>query len=134
MVRLYDSFTLDSGTHVRGALTLGENLADLGGVRMALRAYHRERGECGDPHLERELVRKYFGDEVTPDQLFYVAYAQSWCAVQRPEYLEYLVRTNPHSPARFRVNGPLSQMPEFGEAFQCARGAAMQPPQMCEVW
>ena len=72
--------------------------------------------------------------ELTDDQLLFVAYAQGWCSVSSPEYLKMLVLSNPHSPPRFRVNGPVSQMPEFFEAFQCGEDAAMKPAESCEVW
>jgi endothelin-converting enzyme/putative endopeptidase len=93
------------------ALTLGENIADLGGVKLAHAAFSRaDRGE-------RPSTPPIAG--FTAEQQFFVGFAQSWCANYRPEALRLLVATNPHSPPRFRVNGPLSNLGEFAGAFQC---------------
>ncbi|MCB1055700.1 MAG: M13 family peptidase, partial [Acidobacteria bacterium] len=67
-------------------------------------------------------------------QLYFVAYAQLWCAVASPEQLRLQARTNPHSTPRYRVIGPLSNTPAFGEAFNCPVGSPMRPETMCEVW
>ena len=68
-----------------------------------------------------------------PDQLLFLSYAQSWCAIIRPETERVLVMTDPHSAPHFRVNGPLSNLAEFGQAFQCAKGTPMQPTESCTV-
>jgi endothelin-converting enzyme/putative endopeptidase len=72
----------------------------------------------------------------TPAQQFFVGFAQAWCANYRPEALRLLVSTNPHSPPKYRVNGPLSNLPEFANAFQCKEGSPMATPasKRCEVW
>jgi len=63
-----------------------------------------------------------------------VAFAQTWCSLATPEIERVLVKVDPHSPPRFRVNGPLSNYPKFGDAFQCKEGAPMRPANACEVW
>jgi putative endopeptidase len=68
------------------------------------------------------------------DQLYFLAYAQTWCSKETPELLELMAHTNPHSPPRWRVNGPVADVPAFGEAFRCEAGAPMRPKNVCEVW
>jgi endothelin-converting enzyme/putative endopeptidase len=119
----FDGYEVEGGLHVKGALTLGENIADLGGVRDAYRAFKAAGGggESGIPGI-------------TADQLYFLSFAQGWCTVQSPEYQKMLVTSNPHSPSKYRVNGPLSNLPEFWEAFGCKEGTPMHPANACEVW
>eukprot|EP00004_Rigifila_ramosa_P021709 TRINITY_DN5827_c0_g1_i2.p1 TRINITY_DN5827_c0_g1~~TRINITY_DN5827_c0_g1_i2.p1 ORF type:complete len:494 (+),score=118.11 TRINITY_DN5827_c0_g1_i2:770-2251(+) len=126
---LYSSYSIN-GTHVNGALTLGENIADFGGVAEAFFAYQLMKSEnascCGLPS----------GFPLSDTQLFFVAFAQTWCDVRTPQSELLRLRTDPHSPPRFRVNGPLSNFPPFYEAFSCPAGSKMVRPaaDRCEVW
>ena len=95
--------------HVIGQQTLGENIADLGGIKIAYGAM--ERALRGKP---RPLI-----DGFTPEQRFFLANAQEWSELDRPEYVRTLVQTDEHSPANWRVDTPLSNMPEFAQAFHC---------------
>jgi endothelin-converting enzyme/putative endopeptidase len=122
---LYGTFEPLPGKKVNGDLTMGENIADLGGIKLAHAAYQAWKARGG-------ADATYAG--FTPDQLLFVGYAQSWCSLQKPEVVEVRLKTDPHSPPRFRVNGPLSQTPEFAEAFSCPVGAPMHPEKTCEVW
>jgi predicted metalloendopeptidase len=72
----------------------------------------------------------------TPEQRFFIGYAQVWATLQRPEYERLQINRSQHSPPRFRVNGPLSNMPEFAEAFACGLGDAMfrSAGERCRVW
>ncbi len=118
----YSKYEVADGLHVNGELTNGENIADIGGARVAFRAFQESAGS---------------GDSIpglTPEQLFFVSFAQGWCSLAKDEYLQMQVKSDPHSPARFRVLGPVSQLPEFHEAFHCAEGTPMRPAQQCEVW
>ncbi|MGC4122044.1 MAG: M13 family metallopeptidase [Myxococcales bacterium] len=112
------------GAKLNGKLTLGENIADLGGLKLSYAAY-RAAGEK-DKALEG----------FTPEQQFFLGYAQSWCFKAREQYARMLVTLDPHSPPRFRVNGPLSNMTEFGQAFSCQAGSPMvkAAEKRCEVW
>jgi putative endopeptidase len=121
----YDGFEVAPGVRVNGQLTLGENLADLGGVKLAFAAYRA---------LRQGAVQRQRADGFGEDQQFFLAHAQLWCSKARPEYERLLVQTNPHAPARFRVNGPLADFPAFAEAFQCKPGAPMRPAKPCSVW
>jgi len=103
-------------------VTLGENVADLGGLRLAYRAYRATGGD------ER------FSGSFDAEQQFFLAYAQLRCESLRDETLETRVRSDPHSPDRFRVNGVVRNLPEFAEAFQCSAGEPMAPSERCEVW
>ncbi|MGA3119132.1 MAG: M13 family metallopeptidase [Polyangiaceae bacterium] len=126
----YDDYVPIDDSHIKGKLTLGENIADLGGVKLSFATF--ERAEKTHPTA---AVPGGF----TPDQQFFLGFAQSWCANYRPESLRLLVATNPHSPPKFRVNGPLSNVGEFAAAFQCKEGSPMvrggrDPGSRCEVW
>ena len=121
---LYSSYEIEPGVHVNGALTLGENIGDLGGIRESFHAY-RAGPAGGDPSPVEGL---------TSDQLFFVAFAQTWCENITPERARVLVTTDSHSPARFRVQGPVSNSPDFAQAFACAPGTPMNPKDKCEVW
>ncbi|MCC2548173.1 M13 family metallopeptidase [Hymenobacter sp. BT175] len=115
----FDAFTPLDSVHVNGKLTMGENLADLGGLSIAYTA------------LQKQLQKQYGNgprpmyDGLTPEQRFFLAYAQIWRTNARPEYLRQQVQTDPHSPAQFRTNGPLQNMPQFYEAFGCKEDAQM---------
>ncbi len=113
----YDGFTVLGDLPVNGKLTLGENIADLGGVKLSLRA-----------------LRAKSGATAQTDRDFFLGYAQSWCGAIREPALRHLVATNPHSPPNFRVNGPLSNLPEFAAAFHCSPESKMVSKNRCEVW
>lgn len=125
VVDLYDTFEVLPGVTVNGELTLGENIADLGGIGLAAAAYEAwvAKGNS-DPSIAG----------FTSEQLLYVSFAQGWCTKATPEYVKRQVSTDPHSPSRSRVNGPLSQHRGFGEAFECDSGAPMMPTEICSVW
>lgn len=127
VVDQYAGYEVQPGLFVDGRLTLGENIADLGGLRQSFRAYRRWIQENGP---EPEIAG------LSNEQLFFVAYAQAWCSIYTPEAEKVQVRSDPHSPARFRVNGPVRNLPEFGEAFGCERGAPLFPPEdeICVIW
>jgi putative endopeptidase len=120
----YSGYEVQPGLKVNGKLTLGENIADLGGLKLAYAAYQALRDE------KTRLVAGGF----TEDQMFFLAHAQVWCGRTRPEYERLMVQNNPHSPPRFRVNGPLANLPEFAKAFQCKAGSPMAPAKTCSVW
>jgi putative endopeptidase len=113
------------GAKLNGKLTLGENIADIGGLKLALAAYRALRASAADA-----LV----ADGFTEDQQFFLSFGQTWCSKMRPEAEAALVATNPHSPPRWRVNGSLAALPEFGKAFSCKVGAPLRPANACVVW
>jgi endothelin-converting enzyme/putative endopeptidase len=126
----FDEYVAVDDTHIKGKLTLGENIADLGGVKLSFATFERTE-------KSHKLAASSGG--FTPEQQFFLGFAQSWCANYRPESLRLLVATNPHSPPRFRVNGPLSNTPEFATAFQCKDTSPMVrnvggKANRCEVW
>jgi len=122
----YSQYSIAEGVNVNGKLTLGENIGDLGGVKEAYTAFKalEERSGNKAPAIEG----------LTNDQLFFVSWGQVWCTVASEEYERQQVTTDPHSPARFRVNGPLTLNPAFAEAFSCAPGSKMAPAERCSVW
>jgi predicted metalloendopeptidase len=122
---LYDTYEVQPGVHLNGKLTLGENIADLGGLKEAYHAYKQWPDAGGASTVVEGL---------TGDQLFFVGYAQTWCSKAQPEYERMMATVNEHSAARFRVIGPVSNFPQFGEAFKCPAGSPMRPEKICEVW
>jgi len=122
----YSGYIAVDDIHVNGKLTLGEDVADLGGLVLAYRAW---RSATSSRRLQPI-------DGLTPDQRFFVGYAQWACANVRPQVARLRARTDPHSPSKYRVNGLMVNMPEFGQAFGCKPGTPMtRPPEkVCRVW
>jgi len=110
---------------VNGELTLGENIADLGGLSLSFEAYRASRAS-----KPPEAPVAGF----TAEQQFFLAHAQAWCELVRPENARLRVVTDAHSPGRWRVNGPLSNLPAFREAFDCQPGDRMVRADRCEIW
>jgi putative endopeptidase len=126
-----DEYTEDIpeiGAKQNGRLTLGENTADNGGVRLALSAL---KADLKDKGLDLDSKGE---DGVTNLQRFFLSYAGVWCSNVRPEMMRTLVMSNPHPLDRFRVNNVVSNMPEFAHAFGCHKGQAMVRENMCRVW
>jgi len=119
----YSNFTPVPGVHLNGKLTLGENTAENGGVRLALMALLNTIGD------KRPKI-----DGFTPEQRFFLSFGQIWCQSTREEALRLRARTDPHSPGNFRVDGVLENMPEFQKAFACKAGQPMVAPNACRVW
>ncbi len=113
--RQFDGYIAIDTIHVNGKLTLGENIADLGGLTIAYGAYQRSLHGKEQPEI----------DGFTGPQRFFLAWAQIWRGMYRPEYAKLLAGVDPHSPPKDRTNGPLSNMPEFAQAFGCKAGDAM---------
>ncbi len=122
----YSAYEVQPELYINGKLTLGENIADLGGIKLAFKAYQAwsKAATVPDPVLEG----------FTSEQLFFVAFAQSWCTLETPESERVRITTDSHSPPRFRVNGSLSHFPAFAEAFSCEPGTPMRVEPACEVW
>jgi putative endopeptidase len=112
----YDSYTVLDSLHVNGKLTLGENLADLGGLSVSYAALEKALTQKGRPANI---------DGFTPEQRFFLAWAQIWRANTTPEAVRLRINTDPHSPGEWRTNGPLSNMPQFAAAFGCKAGDPM---------
>jgi endothelin-converting enzyme/putative endopeptidase len=119
----YSSFQVLSGLYLNGKLTLGENTADNGGARIALMAL-----------LNTLAGKQPKIDGFTPEQRFFLSFGQIWCENAREEALRLQVQTNEHSPAKFRVNGVVENMPEFKKAFSCQPGQPMVKANACRVW
>ncbi len=124
LVDEYDGFIATDDVHVRGKLTLGENTADNGGLRVSLMA------------LESTFNGKEPAkiDGFTAQQRAFLGFAQVWCENQTPQALRVQAQTNPHSPGKWRTNGVVRNMPEFRKAFGCKEGAPMAPVNVCRVW
>ena len=127
-VKEYDGFTAVGDLKVNGKLTLGENTADNGGLRLAYEAFLADAKRKGLDVTAKQA------DGYTPIQEFFVAYGQNWCGSIRPEQVRLQVQTDPHSPRQFRLDGVVQNMPEFGRAFGCTSGQPMMPVNACHVW
>ena len=123
----FDSYVAVDSLHVNGKLTLGENIADLGGLLIAHGAYRRSLQGKPEPAPI---------DGLTGDQRFFLAWAQIWRAKTRPEYTRLLVNVDPHAPPEFRTIGPLSNIPAFAQAFGCKPGDPMVRPESerAQIW
>ena len=131
VVKEYDGFVAVDDLHVNGKLTLGENIADLGGLKLAFLAY-LDRAQKTGVELAKKGDAEYGG--LTPAQQFFVSYGQGWCQNNRPEDLRLRVQTDPHSPEEFRVNGVLVNLLEFQKAYGCKTGQPMAPAKRCAIW
>jgi endothelin-converting enzyme/putative endopeptidase len=122
----YASYRVIDDIFINAELTSGEDIADLGGLVLAWHAWRKET----------ENQRLMPLDDLTPDQRFFVGYAQWACAAERPESLRLHAATDPHSPPRYRINGVVVNMPEFKDAFDCPDDAAMvkTEEQLCRIW
>ncbi len=118
VARQYDAFEVLPGLHINGHQTLGENIADVGGLRICYAAYKlATKGKKPAP-----------ADGFTPDQRFFIAFAQSWRTNERPEAVRLHVASDVHSPVRWRVLGSVANFPEFRQAFGCKKPAESWPP------
>lgn len=126
-VNEYDQFQPVPGVHVNGKLTLGENTADNGGIHIAWAALLATLAEEGKSIHETV-------DGYTEAQRYFISFAQIWCQNVTPQYARVAVKTDPHSPGQFRVNGVVQNFPEFGKAFGCHEGQPMMPEHTCRVW
>ena len=115
--------------HVNGDLTLGENLADNGGISRALEAWRLQHSQNASVDWRLPGLSAY-----SFDQLFYVSFAQVWCGVSTDATALKRLRTDPHSPGKFRVYGAVQNSEEFAKAFQCKSNSKMNPTDKCLIW
>mmetsp|Transcript_10027 Transcript_10027/g.20036 ORF Transcript_10027/g.20036 Transcript_10027/m.20036 type:complete len:727 (-) Transcript_10027:57-2237(-) len=122
IVKAYGAYAI-KGQHVNGQLTLGENIADMGGIKIAHTALQALRREGSAKPLS-----------VAEERLFFTSWGQNWCTVERQRAQELQILTDEHSPNKFRVNGPLSNFPHFATAFHCPANTPMNPATRCDLW
>ncbi len=120
----YSTYTIIDDIKINGKLTLGEDVADVGGLILAYMAWKDDTKGQKLPAIA----------ELTPEQRFFVGYGQSWCSNERDENKRLRATVDPHSPEKYRTNGVVSNMPEFQEAFHCKAGSAMVNQNRCRVW
>ncbi|KAH9399044.1 Endothelin-converting enzyme 2 [Tyrophagus putrescentiae] len=125
----YSGYHIDKD-HVNGRQTMGENIADNGGIQTSFRAFRRwldrQPGQLDSPLLP--------GLNYSTNQLFFIGFAQVWCSVNTPEALKLQLRNDPHTPSEYRVIGTLSNTAEFSNAFSCPPGSPMNPVKKCAIW
>jgi len=124
VVSQFNGYEVEPGLHQNGKLVLGESIGDLGGLTIAYAAYKKS--------IEGKRPKDI--DGFTPEQRFFLGWAQVWGANQRAEAARLQTNTDPHPLARFRGNGPLSNMPAFAQAFGCKKGDPMVREQSCKIW
>jgi putative endopeptidase len=127
IVKQFDAFEVAPGLHEIGKLVSGESIADLGGLTVAYKAYQKSlEGKPRPANI----------DGFTPEQRFFLGWAQVWAEKSTPEFERLIAQSNEHPLSRFRVNGPLSNMPEFAAAFECKAGQQMvrSAEERCQVW
>lgn len=126
LIDCFDSYEALPGLHVNGSLTIGENIADLGGLKIAYYAYQRSLNG-----KKRETINGF-----TPEQRFFIAFGQIWCSKYTDKALKNQIYTNVHAPGKYRVLGPLSNMEEFFEAFNVKSGDKMRMPEdkRARIW
>jgi putative endopeptidase len=122
----YQEFVVVDDIHLNGRLTLGENTADNGGIRIALAALHKA--------MANKDASETTIDGFTADQRFFIGFAQQWCANVTPERLRVIAKVDPHAPTRFRTLGTLRNLPDFANAFHCKAGQPMVSSNACRVW
>jgi predicted metalloendopeptidase len=121
VVKQYNEYEALPGLHVNGELTQGENIADIGGVKLAYAALQKALDK--NPQARGQKI-----DGFTPEQRFFLSFAAIWRSKIRDEDQKLRLNTDPHSPAHYRVNGPLSDLPEFAKAFHIPDGSPMIRP------
>lgn len=126
-VKEYDSFEPVPGVHLNGKLTLGENTADNGGIRIAWQALLATLAQQG-----KSIDEKI--DGYTEAQRYFISFAQIWCQNATDQHERVAAKVDPHSPGRFRVDGVVRNFDEFGKAFGCREGQPMMPENACRVW
>ena len=125
VAKQFDGYEVEKGLHENGKLVEGESIADLGGVTLAFAAFQKSRHGKED---EKDV------NGFTPQQRFFLGYAENWAVNVRPELARLQTNTDPHPLPRFRANGPLSNIGEFAKAFGCKKGDAMVRGQVCKIW
>ncbi|GET23688.1 M13 family metallopeptidase [Prolixibacter sp. NT017] len=123
IVKQFDGYVAVDSLHINGSMTQGENIADLGGIMMGYQAFQQTK-----QYKDNEKIAG-----LTPDQRFFLGYAMAWMLNMRPEAIANQVRSDVHSPAKFRVNGPLSDMTAFYKTFNVKEGDAMWRPDSLRV-
>jgi len=125
VVKQFSGYKVGGDVFMNGKLTLGENTADLGGLTMAFAAMEKSmEGKARPAKI----------DNFTPEQRFFLGWAQAWAEISTPEGEAFQAQNDPHAIARYRVNGPLSNMPEFASAFACKTGKQMVRSEICNIW
>ncbi|KAF9933263.1 hypothetical protein FBU30_006031 [Linnemannia zychae] len=137
LVDQYGNFTIKDSEgndhYINGRLTLGENIADNGGIKYSYRAwqYRLKSDLAGKKYKNFQLSGL---ENYSREQLFFISYGRLWCAKERPDQLVRQIEYDPHTPAKWRINGVVQNSKDFAKAFSCPIGAPMNPVKKCEVW
>ncbi|ULT91529.1 hypothetical protein L3Y34_009258 [Caenorhabditis briggsae] len=130
-VRQYENVhVVEADIHLNGQLSLGENIADNGGVKTAFNAY--KAWKSNTTGISEPALPGF--QNFTSQQMFFLAYANNWCSLVRPKHYIQIILTDVHAPSKYRAMIPLQNRPEFAKAFQCPIGSPMNPERKCQVW
>jgi putative endopeptidase len=125
VAKQFDGYEVEKGLHENGKLVEGESIADLGGVTLAYAALQKSlHGHAGEKDA----------NGFTPEERFFLGYAENWAVNIRPEFARLQTNTDPHPLPKFRANGPLSNMAEFAKTFGCKKGDPMVREKVCKIW
>ncbi len=127
-VKEYGQFEAAPGLKLDGRLSLGENTADNGGLRIAYNALQAVLAQETPSERDRTI------DGFTPDQRFFISFAQNWCEQRTDAYQRERGQTDPHPPGQFRVNGSVQNLEQFGKAFGCRVGQPIMPANASRIW
>ena len=133
MIAQYSGYKNEYGDYTNGTLTLGENIADNGGIHVAYRSY--EKLKASDPNTNIQLMTS--AKEITNDQLFFIYLAQDWCQKLSKADAEHLITADVHSPGLDRIRGPMSNFPDYATAFKCSADTPMgksKTDKRCYIW
>lgn len=125
VAKQFDGYEVEKGLHENGKLVEGESIADLGGATLAYAAFQKS---------QHSKTNEKDANGFTPEQRFFLGYAENWAVNVRPELARLQTNTDPHPLPKFRANGPLSNMAEFAKAFGCKKGDPMVRTQVCKIW
>eukprot|EP00026_Physarum_polycephalum_P009087 Phypoly_transcript_09198.p1 GENE.Phypoly_transcript_09198~~Phypoly_transcript_09198.p1 ORF type:complete len:463 (+),score=57.54 Phypoly_transcript_09198:111-1391(+) len=125
----YSDFVVFGNTTMNGTSTLGENIADIGGLKNSYRAYQDYVAQNGPEFADYTLLQN-----LTTNQVFFVWWSQLFCSVENDAFIELQIKIDPHSPFKFRVLGPAAQFDEFAAVFNCSADAPLNPPERCNLW
>ncbi|KAF9404108.1 hypothetical protein BGZ94_004368 [Podila epigama] len=136
-VKQYDNFTITGPkgvkVNVNGTFTLGENIADNSGIKLAFEAWY-QRYRSGRSNKKHNNVRLPGLQRHTPEQLFFIQYARTYCASVSPRLNLYVITADSHAPQEYRINGVVQNSDYFSQAFKCKAGSPMNPVKKCVLW
>lgn len=132
-LKQYSNYKIEN-KNLNSYMTLDENIADNGGVKLAFHAYKQFLKEHNYSRLNRVESNEEFTNEITLEKLFFIGFAQAFCSVSTKKHAQEAIINDPHSFAKYRVIGALTNSFEFSKTFNCPLNSPMNPPEKCRIW